>query len=181
MKPLFLFLIAVSFAFTAYSQPSPESLNATIKEGKFKMNSAVIAPGWKVAPVIKFLGDGARIRNGVNKTHSYDDMGVVVFEKSQDNVPTGVLSEFQFYISSGETNTVSPSALYTGKLVIEGIEITRDLTSEKMMKKLSMYKKTDSYMEHNFRMAYKGIYIYFQFDEDEVRLVKVSIGMDKNA
>jgi hypothetical protein len=178
MKRLSFLLAFCLLAVVAMAQPAAGSLKTTIKAGKFMINKAVLAPGWKVAPVVKFLGE-SRIRNGVNKTHSYDDLGVVLFEKVADGGASGNISEFQFYISAGETNAVSPSALYTGKLVIDGLTITRDLTAEEMQEKLSMYKKTDSYMDHNFRMAYKGIYIYFQFDEDETRLVKVSVGPDK--
>lgn len=180
MKRLSLLLSACLAFFVTMAQPAAEKLSATIKAGKFSMNKTTIAPGWKVAPLAKYLGNGARLRNGVNKTHSYDDLGVVIFEKMADSKPSGNVAEFQFYLSAGETNQVTPSALYVGKLSIEGVNITRDFSSDEMRERLTKYEESKSYMDHNFRLAYKGIYIYFQFDEDETRLIKVSVGPDKN-
>jgi len=177
-------LIAIMFLFsltTLIGQPSAEKITAIIKGGKFTIDKAIVTDGWRQDAVSMALGINDRRRAGFNTTHSYDDYGIVLFETSKDNVGTGVLSEIQFFISTGDTNAVTPKGFFSGKLQIEKLKISPNLSWKTVKEKLKDFKQTESYMEHNYRLAYKGLYIYFQFDADETTLRKISIGKDKNS
>ncbi len=178
MKRFFAAIICILFVSVVIAQPVANKINVNIKAGKFNINNAKVTNGWKIAPVTAALGTDERKRDGFNTTHSYDNFGIVLFEKNVEKVPSGIISEVQFWFSAGETNAVTPSGLFTGRMLIEKLKVTRDLTSEVLKEKLADYTNTDSYMEHNYRLANKGLYIYFQFNEDETRLIKVSIGAD---
>lgn len=174
MKRILLLLVVTSFGL----------LNATaqttviIKKGKFKVADASVTPNWKLSDVQAKIGPAERPRDGYNKTHTYDVRGIVLFEKMEDKTPSGKISEVQCYFSVPEPNNVTPKGTFTGTLKVDKLEVTGSLTATEMLKKLKKWKKTDSYLEHSYRMASKGLYIYFQFNDDETRLVKLSCGPD---
>ncbi|MCX6181283.1 MAG: hypothetical protein NT150_05110 [Bacteroidetes bacterium] len=119
------------------------------------------------------MGKSDRTKDGYNITHTYDQKGLVLFEGK--NKP-GHINEFQIYFSHPNPNEVSPKGIFVGNLKIDGLTIYSSLDSETMLKKLKKWKKTDSYIEHSYRMQFKMTYIYFQFADDEKTLIKVSIG-----
>jgi len=171
---VFLFTLVLSFA-----QPAAKII-VIVKAGQFTMQKINITNGWKFAPVGKALGTiNDRKRPGFNTTHTYDDFGIVLFEKNKsDKVGTGILSEVQFYFAPMDTTTVSPKGLFTGKMQIEKLKISSSLTWADVKESLKDFELTDSYMEHNFRLAYKGLYFYFLFNDEETTLRKISIGKD---
>ncbi len=180
MKHLLIAIVFV-FSFAASSaQQTSEKVTVVIKGGKLTINKAVVTDGWKKDAVSVALVVEPRRRAGFNTTHTYDDFGIVLFEKNDDNkLPSGKISEVQFYISAGDTNSVTPkNGFFVGKMQVEKLKISSNLSWLKVKEVLKDYKITDSYMEHNYRLAYKGLYIYFQFDDDETTLRKMSIGKD---
>ncbi len=157
-------------------------ISLDIKGGKFTINKINLSDKWMMAPAVSVLGPAPRQKDGYNKTHSYDKLGIVLFESKSDATPSGKLSEFQVYFSPLEdtTNKIAPTGYFTGSFTIGSVKLTKDMTGDDLKAKMvaNGFEATDSYMEHNFRFAKDGLYIYFLFDEIEQRLIKVSVGKD---
>jgi hypothetical protein len=171
----FLFATALLFA-----QPAADKISVTIKAGKFTIDKAVITDGWRKDVASVALGVPERKRPGFNTTHTYDNFGIVLFERNEDKLPSGILSEVQFYMAAGDTNAVSPKGFFTGKMQVEKVKISGNLDWKTLKEKLKVYTLSESFMPHSFRLAYKGIYIYFKYNDAETVLQKMSIGVDKN-
>ena len=151
-----------------------------IKNGEVNLGkNNNIADDWKIQDGLDYLGSGARARDGYNKTYTYDNMGVVLFESLVEKIPSGKISEVQVHFSMPEANNVVPKNGFTGKLAIENLRITSTTSLATIKEKLKGYKDTDSYMEHSYRLAKDGLYIYFMYDKTDTQLVKVSVGQDK--
>jgi hypothetical protein len=88
------------------------------------------------------------------------------------------LSEIQFYLAQGDTNRVTPTGFFVGKMHVENLKVTSAITPAELKNKLKDYIETNSYMEHSFRLSYKGLYIYFLFNKEETQLLKISVGKD---
>jgi hypothetical protein len=175
-----LTLILLSCCYLAMAQS--ENISVKLEKGKFSINKAVITPAWDLSPAVKTLGNTDRLRNGFNITHTYDDLGIVLFEpKNTEKEPTGILSEFQAYFSAPtETSAVMPSGLFEGTITVENIRLSRNTAIADLRQKLLAlkYAESDSYSPHNFRFNKDAVYFYVLFDETETRLVKFSIGKD---
>ena len=183
MKKYFL-LLPLAFIFllsSSFNMPAPADVTVQIQKGEFKINTDdVISTAWSLEKMQAVLGQADRDRDGYNITHTYDDLCMVLFEPKKGDAGTGIVSEVQIYFRVAEPNNVTPTGnTFKGKLVIDKLTVTRELNSKTMLKKLKKWTKTNSYMEHNYRMANKGLYIYFLFADDEKTLLKVSVGPDK--
>lgn len=182
MKRLPLLLSGILFFILTASLVSDSTglKTLTVKKGVFTVNGVQVNDDWKIKEILSTLGTPSRTNDGYNKTHTYDDCGTVLFEKKlEDGTPSGNLLEFQVYFSKAETNNVVPTGVYSGTVKIDKLTVSKDLTAATMLKKLKKWTKTDSYMEHNYRMAYKELYVYFQFDDSETSLTKISVGPNK--
>ena len=62
---------------------------------------------------------------------------------------------------------------------IEKLNISSKLSWKKVKEKLKAYQLSDTYIEHSYRLAYNGLYIYFEFNKEDSQLLKVSIGKDQ--
>ena len=164
------------------AQSATPKIIATVKNGQFTIGKAVVTKNWSAASVLQVLGKkNDRRRAGYNTTHTFDKSGIVLFEKNDlQKLPTDTVSEIQFYLNfkQGDSNAVAPRQRFTGILQIENLKITGNETPGVLEEMLYQYIVTDSYMEHNIRLAYKGLYFYFLFNDTEDKLIKVSIGKD---
>lgn len=169
-----LFLVSVSFVSDSNCLTS-----LSVKKGIFTANNAVVNDDWQMKDVVAAIGTAERIRDGYNRTHTYDNCGVVLFEEFLEEKGTGNLKEFQVYFMEPEKNNVTPTGVYKGTAKVDKLTVSKSLTPSVMRKKLKGWKETDSYMENSYRMAKSGIYIYFMFNSSETGLVKISVGPDK--
>jgi hypothetical protein len=172
-----VFFFALLTAFTAEKSQSGDYV--TIKKGKLIINAHNVAAKWSITEAIAGLGAPERSRDGYNKTHTYDSKCVVIFEAMSAKVPTGRVTEVQFHFSIPKPNNVTPKLGYTGAVKIDKLKVDGSLSATKMLASLKKWKKTDSFIEHSYRMASNGLYIYFQFNDAETMLEKISIGPDK--
>ncbi|CAN5290557.1 hypothetical protein BH09BAC5_BH09BAC5_22840 [soil metagenome] len=173
-------LVAVIFAGLTSFVSENAALNIKVSKGKVKIGKQYVVPNWSLSGFEKVLGKSGRERDGYNKTHTYDNYSLVLFEKSVDKVASGTVTEFQIYFKVDESNEVTPNGNgFNGNLMVDKLKIDASLSASKMLSKLSKWKKTDSYIEHSYRMASNGLYIYFQFNDAETALLKISIGPDK--
>lgn len=169
---LFLFSVAALGA-------QAQDMRVEIKNGEILINRTAFSKTWSVKTMISLLGNNARERSGHNRTYSYDNYGFVFFEPSPDKEPSGYVSEFQTYFSEPKTSSeVTPKNYFKGTFIIDGITITKSSDINQLRVDLNQYNESESYLDHNYRLAYKGLYFYFQFNDSETRLVKVSIGKD---
>ena len=176
--PISLILLVVTSAFSIKRTQSKKTF--TVKNGKVAINKKTITPNWLLSDCKSALGEPSKTKQGYNNTHTYDDLGIVLFESAKDKVGSGIVSEIQYYFSSPpEPNSVTPNGFFTGVVKVDKLTVTSALSATVMLNKLSKWQKTDSYMEHNYRMANSGLYIYFQFNSDETKLIKMSVGISK--
>lgn len=162
-----------------YAQKDPGDISVSVKAGAVNLGKKNnIADDWSVKDGLSYLGSGVRPRDGYNKTHTYDNMGVVLFESMVDKKPSGKISEMQIHFSIPQSNDVTPKSGFTGKFTIEKLAITSSTSLATLKKKLKGYTETDSYIEHSHRLAKSGVYFYFQYDNTDTQLVKVSFGKD---
>ncbi len=181
MKKIFLATLACfAFLLSSNAQHTTKKVTAAVKNGDFTIGTAVLTKDWEINPLMTVLDKkNDRRRAGYNTTHTFDKLGMVIFEKNDEQkLPSGTVNEVQFYFALTDTNGVVPKQLFEGVLKIENLKLTGNETPEIVKEKLKDYKVTDSYMPHNFRLAYKGLYIYFLFNKEEDKLLKVSIGKD---
>ena len=91
MKKHFLLALLIFPAVQFLSaQMDPGDVYVLIKSGEINLGKKNnLADDWNVQDGIKYLGNGARVRDGYNKTYTYDDMGVVLFESLVEKVPSG--------------------------------------------------------------------------------------------
>jgi hypothetical protein len=179
-KHFFLALLLFPVLQSLIAQRDPGDVNVTIKSGEINLGKKNnVADDWSVQDGVSYLGTGARVRDGYNKTHTYDNMGVVLFESMVDKKASGKIAEMQVHFSIPEPNDVTPNTGFSGTLKIEKLTITSSTTLATLKSKLKGYTETESYLEHSHRLAKNGVYFYFQFDKTDTQLLKVSFGQDK--
>jgi hypothetical protein len=181
MKKIILAALVGIISFIGLSfVPAASDPTVVIKKGVMKINGVNVTADWSLSNFKKALGEPDRTRDGYNKTHTYDKKSIVLFEKMSDKKPSGTVSEAQFYFHVAESNNVTPDGpAFSGTIKVDKLVVSRNLSATTMLAKLKKWEKTDSYIEHSYRMASKGIYIYFQFNDSEDKLVKISVGPDK--
>jgi hypothetical protein len=164
------------------ASPKPEELKVIITPGEFSVDKAkvTVKEDWKIETFRDVLGSG-REQMGYNKTHSYDELGIVLFELLADSAPTGKVSEVQVYFPGYPTNSVAPKNYFKGTVNLDGLKIsaTAKVTPDKVRKALKAWKNTDSYMDHNFRFEKRGMYLYTQFNDADNAITKLSIGKSR--
>jgi len=179
MKYHFSIILFLFAAIASHAQPAAKKIAVTVKGGVCSMGKINISGNWMLDPVTKKLGKAERIRGGYNTTHTYDNYGIVLFEKNDTgNLPAGILSELQFYFGTVDSNAVRPTGLFVGTMQIEKASISSSITPAALKDQLKDYVESESYMPHNFRLAYQGIYLYFLFNTEETALLKVSVGKE---
>jgi hypothetical protein len=151
---------------------------AVSKKG-FTFNKINISSNWSAAPLLAELGTPDSVFNGYNKLHIYKKKGIVVFEKMSGKVPSGIISEVQFYIDRNvDENIYNLTDNYTGALKAGKLNLVPGVSSTMAKSKLKKWKLSDSYSANSYRFANYGVYMYLMFNTDENRLMKVSIGKD---
>ena|SRR5687767_3893859 len=178
MKRIVFFLLA-AVVLGSFTLSDKGAVNIEIKKGGMQINTVWITPEWKLPAFASALGKESRSKDGVNETYTYDIKGIVLFEPIENTMLTGKVSEMQVYYTAADTFDTSPKGFFKGSIKVDKLNVDATLTPDLMRKKLSDWKESAAYMDHTYRMSSKGIYIYFQFSQDEKSLVKLSIGKDK--
>lgn len=177
MKRTVLFLLLPACLLVgnlSFAQPA-----VSVKGGKVAVGGTPVDAAWRLKPLLEKVGPDYRLFEGYNRVYTYDRYGLVFFEKKSDDAGTDELLEIQLFFAPGETNNVSPKGTYSGQAHIEKVQLNANLASQTLLRKLKKYEQTDSYSEHNYRLSYKGVYIYLLFNDTEQNLKKISIGPDR--
>ncbi len=178
---LYRFLSIAVFLFVCFL-PARAVSSAGIKKGTFQLEKKKIT-AWNLSDFTSILGNAARKRDGYNKTHTYDNLGIVLFEPYVNEVPGGRVSEVQFYLSRpAEMNDVVPTGSYSGNFFIDKLKLTTFLTPEKLGEALKDWEGGSGYSTEVFNYVYKKtIYIYVTFNAAHNSVVKVSVGLKKKS
>lgn len=169
-------LLACLFFLAGFASAQTVAIN---KKGFF-IDKKNVLPGWLLSTCQSALGTGSRDREGYNYTHTYDNKGVVLFESLSNKVRSGNVNEVQFHYNVPEPNEVTPKGTFTGSITVEKLKASKYTTYEDVKKALKKWTLGDSYMEHNYRYNNDKVYIYFQFNDAETELQKISVGPQKN-
>jgi hypothetical protein len=172
MKRLLLLIILVaSFSKPSFAQYPSSKMSILIKGGKMKLGKKDVSKDWKLQTFTAVLDTFSRKKTGANKVHSYDNVGLALFEPSPQKIPSGFVTEFQIYLDAVEASNIVPKEFYEGKLTIE---------IDELRKKLKDYKETESDENDKYRFSKDGIYIYFLYNSSK-KLGKVTVGKDKTS
>jgi hypothetical protein len=175
LTPLLTLLVLTLLQVTTQAQPI-----FNIRKGHVGINTRFVTPNWVLSSFSYHMGKADRTFDGYNKTHIYDQQGIVVFEEKRENRPNGRVLEFQLFFSTpAEANDVTPKGIYTGQFKVDKLKLNSKLTATTVQKSLKNWTKSNSYLKDAFRYARMGTYVYFEFDPTHTRLIKVSIGPDK--
>jgi hypothetical protein len=173
--PFFALVMLTLFSSASTAQPI-----FNIRKGHVGINTRFVTPNWVLSSFSYQMGKADRFFDGYNKTHIYDQQGIVVFEEKRENRPSGKVLEFQLYLSApAEANDVTPKGVFTGQFKVDKLKLSSKLTATTVQKSLKNWTKSNSYLKDAFRYARMGTYVYFEFDPTHTRLIKVSIGPDK--
>jgi hypothetical protein len=167
-----LFSIITMASFAQY--PSSKMI-VLVKGGKVKLNKKDVSKEWKLSTFTNVIDTFSRKKEGANRIHTYDPIGMVLFEPKAS---PGIVSEFQLFLDGVEANKIVPKEFFEGKLTIEKTDITRNTTIEDIRKKLADYKEMESDENDKYRFSKDGIYIYFLYNSSK-KLSKVTFGKDK--
>jgi hypothetical protein len=178
-KFFFLTLLSSLFTIVTFAQYPSSKMVVLVKGGKVKLNKKDVSKEWKLNTFTASIDTLSRKKeNTSNKIHSYDYLGIVLFETAVAKVPTGLVGEFQLFLDATEASKSNPKEFYEGKLTIEKMDFTRNTTVEEIRAKLKDYKETESDEKDKYRFAKDGIYIYFLYNSAK-KLSKVTFGKDK--
>jgi hypothetical protein len=179
MRKLLLSTLLFSFIITAsFAQYPSSKMVVFVKAGKVKLNKKDVSKEWKLSTFTNVIDTFSRKKEGLNRIHSYDQIGMVLFEPTPQKVASGIVSEFQLYLDGVEANKIVPKEFFEGKLTIEKTDISRNTTIEEIRKQLKDYKETESDENDKYRFSKDGIYIYFLYNSSK-KLSKVTFGKDK--
>ncbi len=98
------------------AQNASSKMIVFLKAGKVKLNKKDVVKEWKLNIFTAILDTFSRKKEGLNKVHIYDNLGVVLFEPSPQKMPTGFVSEFQIILDEIEPSSITPKSFYEGLL-----------------------------------------------------------------
>jgi hypothetical protein len=171
---VFVFTLVISALAISQTIDYPK---ISIKKKKFMIGKQEVTSNWSINNIISELGPADRKKEGYNITHTYDNLGILLFENVSNKQATGTAAEIQIHFNP-ESNEVNPKNGYMEDIRIDKLKVNREVTSGSMLVALGKWKKTDSYIENAYRMSNGFVYVYFQFTPDELRLQKISIGKE---
>ncbi len=123
------------------------------------------------------LGKADRVDKGDNHVHTYDSMAMMLYSTAAD---PGALTEIQAHFRVLEPDELTPKGKgFSGTITIDDVAITPSLKPAELEDKLTKWRNTGCHIDHCYRFACKGVYVFFQFNEDENELTDISIGPDK--
>jgi hypothetical protein len=160
------------FSFSITRQP-----RVSLKDGELSINKKCLSQTWLLSEFRNCLGDAEKQMDGFNKTHTYNNDGIMLYEKKNDTIPSGNIVEVQIYFDPKvDISERTPTKAYKYSLKIDQLKVNKNLSAKEMLNQLSGWTETASFSIHNYRMQKNNIYVYFLFNENETALQKISLG-----
>ncbi|MEP6674641.1 MAG: hypothetical protein ABJA78_05785 [Ferruginibacter sp.] len=176
MLSIIIFFCNVTAVSAQYASAKPMVI---VKEGNFSINNITVSDQWPFDPLKELFHSAGRHKGGLNVRHIYDSLGIVLLEERNDTTPSGTISEAHIYFQLKKDNDVTPSHVFTGSFKVENMEVSSKLSKADISSQLKDYTEAPHYIPHTFRFSYKGIYLYFHFNNTDTQVTEVSIGPDK--
>lgn len=169
-------LLLLVFAKTAEAKKfnlfeAPKGTRFVITNGALNVNGTTFSKPWKINPFLTALGGKYSTKHLFHKVHTFDDLGVHVYEYQRNEEA----NEIQVSFVKQKMN-FAPKSNFQGSFKLEKMFITRKTSIEKVMKSLPDYKFTKSSSTNSYRGEYKGVYIYLNYS-DEKLIDFISFGM----
>ncbi len=152
-------------------------VNIEVKKGTVKINGKKFKNGaaLSMANVESALGKADRTKEGYNRLHTYDKLGLVFFE----NTSKGEVSEVQVFFKK-DSNDYIPNQLFTGTFKVEKLKIDNTTSLAKTVTKLKKYAFKKSLLADNsYRGEYNYIYIFTKYNDGDSATDKISFGFKK--
>jgi hypothetical protein len=178
MKKIFFFLLLLAAFPAAFAQNNSSRMSVVLKAGKIMADKKEITKDWTIASVIKMLDSGTRRTPGNYIKYTFDNLGLVLFERTENKIGTGELAELQFFVDATEETDYTPKEFYEGKLKIEEIEINQNTSIETVKAALSGYAEKEMSEDDIYRFSKDGVYILLRYNEQNI-LQKVCFGREK--
>lgn len=176
---LLLFAVGTAAAMSAFKAVDPEKVTITVKESKFNFGKKQLNLDWSVATAKEYLGPQDRAtETATTRAYVYDKAGLTLYENlDKEKKPTGKINRVEVHLILGKASDENPRAVFKGEMKLEGLEIVKELTPEKVRATFTMWSETTplSSLTHcNF--VKDGIQIDFEFTGGGHQLRKVFIG-----
>ena len=169
-------IFALSVTHPIKAQTAADKAAITISKGTVTINGTKFSSADKffMATVEGLLGKPDRVKDGYNRLHTYDKLGLVFFE----NTSTHTVNEVQVFITLDNSLEFCPKIPFRGLLKIEKIAVNSGTKLEVVNKKLKKYKFEKSLLgDNSYRGEYKSIYAFIKFKTGDIGADKVSFGI----
>lgn len=182
LKTLTKYLFASILIFTlgcfslAKAQINEGKINLSVKKGSAKIESKKFKShgSFLMSDVEAILGKANRVKDGFNRLHTYDKLGVVFFE----NKSTSVVNEVQIFIIPDKSLEFCPKNMFSGTFNIENLTVNRNTSLDVVRHKLKKYKFEKSLLgDNSYRGEFKHLYVFIKFTLDNSGAEKISFGM----
>lgn len=177
-KILFFSLLLLAALPAVLAQNNSSKLTIVLKAGKITVNKKLITKDWTIASVVKVLDSGTRKIPGNYIKHTFDDLGLVLFERTDNKIATGELAELQVFIDATDESVYTPKEFYEGKLKVEDLNIDQNTAVEAVRAALKGYEEKVMPDDEIYRFSRDGIYILLRYNEQK-KLQKVCFGKEK--
>ncbi len=179
-KVAFLLLLCFAVIPAVFAQNNSSRLSVVLKAGKITVSKKNITKDWTIASVVKILDTATEKIPGNYIKHVFDNLGIVLFERTENKIATGELAELQLFMDATDETSYTPKELYEGKLSIEEINISSKTSIETIRAALKDYREKEMSEDDIYRFSKDGVYILLKYNDNHM-LQKVSFGRDKTA
>jgi len=153
--------------------PSGGNAEFSIKERELYINGQRIQSPWDLKTVLNSIGRYDRVANLANNIYTYDSMGILVYEtpgsSKVNEINLGWVKENYDF---------SAKVTFSGTFMIDNIRYDNSVTIDQVRKNLARYKIEKAYGD-SYRVSLSGIYIYFNYDPQTMKITYVAFGPEK--
>jgi len=179
MKKIFTVLLVFLSASVSLLAQNEASLKIEVQNGTLKFDGKAVTPHWKTRVVTGSLTGTPRVELKSNKLYTFDRYGLVVFEKPLNGEGSGDINELQVFFSTpGDTDGIKPARPYPGIFTIEGCTVTGSTDLATLRSKLAGYTEGEGYKANMYKFSKNNFYLYLFFDEEDKKLIRLSMGKD---
>ena len=91
-KVAFLLLLCFAVIPAVFAQNNSSRLSVVLKAGKITVSKKNITKDWTIASVVKILDTATEKIPGNYIKHVFDNLGIVLFERTENKIATGELA-----------------------------------------------------------------------------------------
>jgi hypothetical protein len=142
---------------------APKGTRFIITSGSLNVNGTRFNKPWKINPFLTAVGGKYSTKLLFHKVHTFDDLGVHVYEYQNREEANEVQVSFV-----KQKMKFAPKSNFQGSFKLEKMLITRKTSIEKVMKTLPSYNFTKSSSNNSYRGEYKGVYVYLNYSEEKL-------------